>query len=276
MYNKILIKKKKYCFELNKNIDNLNFSDTKFIKEKFLNKKDYFLIIKNFGKTSKEIKDNIINFSQKFGKIISQDKYDKKFVEITPDIKKINKNKPKNKIKLRYHQTNSGGYIHSDGPQLSRPPKFVLMGCIKQASKGGYSILSSIDKIINELKKKDKKILSTLKKKFLFERRGFYFENQKKILKKPVIETYNKEIKFRYLRSYMEEAYRISSKDMPASQVNAINKLDKLLSKKKNQYKFKLNAGDMLLINNHRLAHGRSAFDLTNNNNRSLIRVWFK
>ena len=73
----------------------------------------------------------------------------------------------------------------------------------------------------------------------------------------------------------MEEAYKISSIEMSPSQVNAINKLDKLLLKKQNQYNFKLEPGDILLINNYRLAHGRSAFDLRNNNNRSLMRVWF-
>ena len=159
MKNNSLIKKNEYHFSLNKNINDLNYSDIKFIKENYLNKKNYFLIIKNFGKTSKEIKNNIINFSQKFGKILGQNKLNKKFIEITPDIKKIKKKFSNKKINLRYHQTNSGGYIHSDGPQLTNPPKFVLMGCLKQASKGGYSILSSIDKIINELKKKDKKIL---------------------------------------------------------------------------------------------------------------------
>ena len=53
-------------------------------------------------------------------------------MEIKPDINKILKLKNKNKkIKsvLRYHQTNLGGSIHSDGPQLSSPPKFIIMAC---------------------------------------------------------------------------------------------------------------------------------------------------
>ena len=61
----------------------------------------------------------------------------------------------------------------SDGPQLNNPPKYVLMACNKNATRGGYSILSSIEKILLHLKKKDKKTLSILKKKFLFEKRGF-------------------------------------------------------------------------------------------------------
>ena len=88
MKNNSLIKKNEYHFSLNKNINDLNYSDIKFIKENYLNKKNYFLIIKNFGKHQKKLKNNIINFSQKFGKILGQNKLNKKFIEITPDIKK--------------------------------------------------------------------------------------------------------------------------------------------------------------------------------------------
>lgn len=271
------LSKNKNFFYLNKKINEINNSDIKIIKENYLDKDKYHLIIKNFGKTPKKIKRNIIDFSKKFGKIIKQDKFGKYFAEITPDIKKIKKKKKnKKEIKLRYHQTNTGGFIHSDGPQLNNPPKYVLMACNKNATRGGYSILSSIEKILLYLKKKDKKTLSILKKNFLFEKRGFYFKNQSKVHKKPIIESYNKNFRFRYLRDYMHEAYRLKSLKLSTAQIKALDQLDKLLSKKKNQYLYKLSEGDVLLLNNHKLAHGRSAFSINNGGNRSLIRVWFR
>ena len=52
--------------------------------------------------------------------------------------KKILKHTMINKKKiLRYHQTNLGGSIHSDGPQLDTPPNYVAMACLNQAEKGG-------------------------------------------------------------------------------------------------------------------------------------------
>jgi gamma-butyrobetaine dioxygenase len=269
---KSTLSKNKIFFYLNKNITEINNSDIKFIKDNYLDKDKCHLIIKNFGKTPEIIKRNVVDFSKKFGKILKQDKFGKQFAEITPDIKKIKKKD----IKLRYHQTNRGGFIHSDGPQLSNPPKYVLMACNKNAIRGGYSILSSIEKILLHLKKKDKKTLTILKKKFLFEKRGFYFENQSKVHKKPVIESCNKNFRFRYLRDYIEEAYRLKSKKLSLEQIKALNQLDKLLSKKENQYLYKLNEGDVLLLNNYKLAHGRSAFSINYANNRSLIRVWFR
>ncbi len=274
---KSVLPKNKNFFYLNKDIKKITNSDVKFIKKNYLDKDKYHLVIRDFGKTPKKIKSNVINFSKKFGKVLKQDKFGKEFAEITPDIKKIKKKKSKNKdIKLRYHQTNTGGFIHSDGPQLNNPPKYVLMACNKNATKGGYSILSSIEKILLYLKKKDKKTLSILKKNFLFEKRGFYFKNQPKVHKKPIIESYNKNFRFRYLRDYMHEAYRLKSIKLSKVQIKALNQLDKLLSKKENQYLYKLNGGDVLLLNNYKLAHGRSAFSINKGSNRSLIRVWFR
>lgn len=262
----------KNFYYLNKKITKLKKSDVKFIKENILDKGQYHLIIKNFSNSPKNMKKNVVNFSKVFGKLIKQDKYGKLIAEITPNVKKIKKKQPN----LRYHQTNTGGYIHSDGPQLENPPNYVLMACKKQAKRGGYSILSSIKKIISHLRKYDKKTLQILKKEFLFEKRGFYFKNQPKVFKKPVIQFFNKDFRFRYLRGYMQEAYKIKSIKLTKTQIKALDKLDAMLSQKQNQYRFKLEEGDVLLVNNFKLAHGRSPFSINDNNNRSLIRVWYK
>ena len=62
------------------------------------------------------------------GDVLIQNKSGEKFIKVKPNInliKKISHGKKLNK--LRYHQTNTGGSIHSDGPQLKIPPKYVLM-----------------------------------------------------------------------------------------------------------------------------------------------------
>lgn len=269
---KLDLKSDKNFFYLNKKINEISDLDIKFIKENFLDKDKYHLIIKNFSKSPAQMKKNIINFSKIFGKLLKQDKYGKLIAEITPSVKKIKKKEST----LRYHQTNTGGNIHSDGPQLNNPPKYVLMACNKQAERGGYSILSSIEKILVYLKKYDKKTLSILRKEFFFEKRGFYFKNQSKVIKKPIIQLFKKDLRFRYLRDYMNQAYKINSIVLPKTQSKALDKLDSLLSKKQFQYKFKLEKGDILLINNFKLAHGRSPFSIKDNSNRSFFRLWFK
>ena len=185
---------------------------SQFIKENYLNKKNYFLIIKNFGNTSKEIKNNIINFSKKFGKILGQNKLNKKFIEITPDIKKLKKKISNKKINLRYHQTNKGGSIHTDGPQHENTPKFVFMAFINNENKGGETILVNGKKLFDFIKKKKPSFSNSLQKNFYFERRGFKFDN-KNIFKKKIFDNKNN-FSMRYLREYIDTAYKKLNKKM--------------------------------------------------------------
>jgi alpha-ketoglutarate-dependent taurine dioxygenase len=256
---------------------NITNSDIKFIKKNYLDQNQYHVIIQGLGKSQKIIKKNVNYFTKIFGKLVKQDKHGKLIAEIKPSLKKIKlKQLKKREINLRYHQTNTGGDVHSDGPQLENPPKYVMMACVNNAEKGGYSILSSIEKIIFYLKKYDRKTLLALKKDFYFEKRGFYFKEQSKVFKKPVIKYHNKDLRFRYLRDYMQQAYKIKSLELNKTQTKALDKLDKLLADKKYQYKYKLQAGDILLLNNFKMAHGRSRFNLKEKNNRTLIRAWFR
>ena len=96
-----------------------------------LNQKPYYAVVKNFKRNNKELKNDFYNFAKSLGSIVSQNKDKKKIIEIKPDISKIIKlRKKKQKIKtvLRYHQTDLGGSIHSDGPQLSSPTKIYYHG----------------------------------------------------------------------------------------------------------------------------------------------------
>ena len=90
------------------------------LKKNFLDKGNKFVILNNFS-TNKE---KVIKFSKLLGKTLAQNKSGKKFLIVKPNLKKL-KSKSNKKIRenLRYHQTNLGGSIHSDGPQLVSPPK---------------------------------------------------------------------------------------------------------------------------------------------------------
>jgi alpha-ketoglutarate-dependent taurine dioxygenase len=273
---------KKLVFDLKKNLNiylnkNKNLSNLKkniLDLKKCINKDKHHIIIRNFEKKPNKINYKIEEFAKLFGKPLAQNKLGQKFVIIKPNISLIKKRQINKEIKLRYHQTNAGGAIHSDGPQLSTPPKYVIMACIRQADKGGSSIIASAQKIFFFLKKKRPDILKILKKNFFFERRGFNYSNQN-ILKSPIFKDKDT-FKFRYLREYIEAAYVIKKIKLKKKELNAFNYLDVLLTQKKFQNNYKLNQGDIIILNNNYLAHGRSSFKLNAVKQRSLMRVWIK
>ena len=255
----------------------MNIDKIKIIKK--LNKHPYYYLIKNFEKEPILLKNKILQFSKKFKKIRKQDNKKNIILEIKPDIKKIKKYK-KEKVKinsiLRYHQTNLGGSIHSDGPQLNSPPKYVIMACEHNAEKGGDSVLVNTQKIFSYLKKNNQKILKTLKEKFYFERRGFNYKN-KNVFRKPIFSSNGKKFIFRYLRDYIQKGFDLKNKKLSVSQLNSINYLDSLLAKKKFSKIIKLGKGDLIILNNHILAHGRTTFQITakkKNISRKLYRLW--
>ena len=242
-----------------------------------LNQKPYYAVVKNFKRNNNELKNDFYNFAKSLGSIVSQNKDKKKIIEIKPDINKIIKlREKKQKIKtvLRYHQTNLGGSIHSDGPQLSSPPKYIIMACEENSLKGGDTILVDTKKIYKHLLYKKKNILNILKKKFYFERRGFNYSGANVFLK-PIFEVNKKKFMFRYLRDYIEKGYQIKKKRLSKKQIQAFNYLDKLLKKKEFYKKTKLNRGDLVILNNHTIAHGRTTFKITSKGQqRKLYRIW--
>ena len=256
---------------------NLFKINIKRLKENFLDKKNYFIIIKNFEKNPKILKIKIKKIANLLGNILSQNKAGTKIVEVKPNIELLNKFSSQKKLeKLRYHQTNIGGSIHSDGPQLKSPPKYLLMACSKEANRGGHSIIAHSKKIYDFLKKEKPSYLKILKKKFLIERRGFDYPNGN-IFEKPIFEKKKNFFRFRYLREYIETAYKIKKIKLEANRIKALNFLDKLIQSNRFQKKFKLNQGDVIILNNNFLAHGRTGFPLNlNRKQRTIIRIWIK
>lgn len=269
-----LIKNLNIFLKQNKNLPLLK-KDILKLKKDFLDKKNFHIVIKNFEPDTKKMENKIIKFSKLLGTPLAQNKLGKKYVKIKPNVQLIEKRKINKNIKLRYHQTNAGGAIHSDGPQLSTPPKYVIMGCIRQAREGGFSIVTSAQKISKFLKYNRPDILKTLKENFYFERRGFNYSNNN-IFYKPIFSIKKNYFRFRYLREYIEAAYKLKKKNISKKKIEALNFLDDLLKKKKFQYQYKLNNGDIIILNNNYLAHGRSSFKINGSEQRSLMRVWTK
>jgi hypothetical protein len=239
--------------------------------DNYLNKNNYFFIHNIDAKTHKEFEKKIIHLSSLFGPLVSQNSKKQKIIKIQvkKDYKKKTSKKYSLKNKLRYHQTNTGGSIHTDGPQLNTSPKVLIMGCSNQSADGGESIIVNGKKIFNKLKIKEQKALM---QKFYFERRGF----DRKIFKKSIFERDKKIFIFRYLKEYLLKAYELKKLSLTKYQIYTLKRLDSLLNKKSNQMQFKLKKNQVVVINNHICAHGRKKFKIQGENPRLLYRLWVK
>ena len=162
--------------KLKKNMNNGLINN---LKKNHLNKNDYHVIFKNFEKNPRILKKKFKKLAKLLGKTLPQDKSGKKFLEVTPNVSLLKKLTKQNQKKLlRYHQNNFFVSVHSDGPQLESPPKYLMLACLKQAKRGGHSIITYANKVYDFLKRKKPNYLKILKKNFLMERRGFNYPNE--------------------------------------------------------------------------------------------------
>ena len=258
-----------------KNQNNL-LEDIDILKTGYLNSNKYFYILKGL-ESDKNYVNKVKLLANSFGNIVLQNKKRQKFVHVTPNIQSISSlNKSAKNQYLRYHETNTGGDLHSDGPQLNTPPKYVFLACIKNSAQGGDNIIVNCKKIYSDLKSKNREVFNILNSRYFIERRGFSYANLN-IFSKPIFSFDDDTFRFRYLRTYIEAAYKLKNINMPESKKNALDILDSYLNKKKYQEQFKLNPGEILIINNNLLAHGRTSFSINKNKGqRDYLRVWIK
>ena len=247
---------------------------SKIIKNHIINKKKFVII--NLNAKSKK---KLIHISELISKILgsklSQNEKGDKTVFVTPDLNAIKNNNYKIDANIRYHQSNIGGSLHTDGPQLNSTPNLVIMCCLKNSSRGGVSILADGEKIYNYIKRIKPKIIKILSRKFYFERRGFK-KNSNYIFEAPIFKKNKNFFEFRYLREYIVNAYKIKNKTISKEKLKSMDFLDKCLGMKNMPSKYKLSEGQIILINNKSMAHGRTSFNINKLEQRKIMRIWLK
>ena len=118
-----------------------------------------------------------------------------------------------------------------------------------------------------------------LAKPFHFDRRGDLGLNGEKTTLKPVFFRENNEICVTYLREYINAGHAYD--DVPSlrsEQARALNALDDLLSDSSLRVEGYLNPGEVALVNNKRILHGRTTFedDPESRQQRLLLRSWIR
>lgn len=136
---------------------------------------------------------------------------------------------------------------------------FIAWYCIEQTDKGGESILQDANKVFELLNDDEQE---ELKKVMLFEHK--VFEDDKDTYPF-VIEKDNKR-EFYY-------SFWLADETISVKQKNIIKKFQKLTNEIE-YIKLKLNPTDALIIDNHRILHGRTAIE--GSKNRFLKRFWIK
>ena len=257
------------------NVENFEFLNYEILQiKKILQDGCGFFVIdgKIFSEFSKKELEYIYSIiSQMLGELYVQNIQNEKFVLIKDEGKSM-------ETGGRYHQTKEGGSYHTDSPQWDNVPDFVGLLCINPAKKGGINKFLSAYSIHNEIQRKNPIFLNELYEKFYFDKRGEYEENESPTVFQPIFSYDNNELRFRYLRNYINDGFKIEGKKLTDTQINSLNLVDEITQCDDLSLDYDLKSGDMVFFNNHRILHGRTGFEDYEDKNlkRTLIRVWIK
>jgi len=256
---KILINKKnkedlvKY-FINNKLTKNLSIQIEKYLKDIEINGS---ILIKNFPLRENYFTD-FKKFSSLFGVLHKQNRNNDQIVKIE---NKGNKWTARN----RGYTTKEKLGLHTDGGKIS------LLFCVRNSSIGGESIKLDADLVFKKINK-DSSFMKMLNDGFKYHTRHEAKTNSIITKKKyPIFFLNKKKIHCMYNLKPILEAIKLSKNK---KNFETIKKFDKIISSFNKKYEiFKIKPGEIWIINNYTVFHGRKKFkDL--NQKRLLLRAW--
>jgi alpha-ketoglutarate-dependent taurine dioxygenase len=173
-----------------------------------------------------------------------------------------------------YSRSNRGGGYHTDGTFLQEIPYYAGLICLRQAKLGGESVLIDSRKIYQELSTHHREALEYLQRDFYFDCCGQLPGVEYR--PKPIISRKDSMISVQYLRSYIDEGHAKAGVPLDRSAIESLDLFDSLMGREEFQQVYKLNPGEMLILNNSIMLHGRKPFydEEGGPSKRLLIRVY--
>lgn len=175
-------------------------------------------------------------------------------------------------------QTNASTSVHTDSSRLETHPRWVGLACVRQAPVGGGSRLVSAVAVHEQLAVHHPEALARLYQPFHRDVVTPGSEANALALIRTnafgVFADADDGPTLRYMRYWIEKAYERISKPLDPHDIAAFDLLDQTLNDPQFRYDFDLGPGDLLFIDNHKLAHDRDAFVDDPQAPRLMVRLW--
>jgi alpha-ketoglutarate-dependent taurine dioxygenase len=170
---------------------------------------------------------------------------------------------------VRIYQTHERQTFHTDSCDV------VGLLCLRQARRGGDSLLVSALTIFNELRVARPDLLARLMTAMPHDRRGEVPAGGKPYFEIPVFSWYAEQLSVFYQRQYFDSAQRFAdARRLDADDIAALDAFDRTANDPRLTLAMTLQPGDMQFVHNHNLLHDRTAFEDDPASKRHLLRLW--
>ncbi len=176
---------------------------------------------------------------------------------------------------VRRSITNLDQDFHTDGGWLSQAPEIVSLVCLRQASSGGRSRVVSLALAHNCLQEESPALCDRLYRDFWWDRQAEHPPGEAKSSRHPVFSRNGGKLTVRHYSEYIRKGYALQEESLDAEGEAALSAMKAIVDAPENWLEFRLEQGQIEYVNNHLLAHARTAFeDNECQSGRYLLRLW--
>jgi alpha-ketoglutarate-dependent taurine dioxygenase len=178
----------------------------------------------------------------------------------------------------RFSVTRAESGFHTDNSFGDDVVDTVGLLCLRPARSGGLSQLVSGHSVLALLVRSRPDSLEVLRRPFHVDRRGGVLPGENPTALRPVVEGDGDALTWRYLRQWIEAGHDRAEQPLTPSQLHALDALDAVLNNPRLRVEFMLEPGQVLLLNNCRLLHNRTAFEdhAEPARQRHYVRLWLR
>lgn len=168
---------------------------------------------------------------------------------------------------------------HTDSSAVGVVPDFVGLLCERPSRSGGDSLVSNALRVHARLRAEAPETLAMLERTWIRDIVTPGVARTPENLRRnhfPVFAPCDRPagVVFRYMRYWLEAGQEKAGAPVDAAARRAFDRLDALLAEPAHVVRFRLERGDVVWVNNRTLAHNRTAYTDTPDDQRVLQRMW--
>ncbi|WP_419190773.1 TauD/TfdA family dioxygenase [Saltatorellus ferox] len=166
--------------------------------------------------------------------------------------------------------------LHTDSSARDCVPGTVALLCERPSSDGGESLIADAFSACRWIRDNRPEVDEILQRSFVRKIVTPGLDKGLDSLRRnrfPIVR-WGPEFEFRYMRYWIVEGQKELGQPLSTAELGAFDLLDETLMRPEFLTTFRLEAGDMLFVNNTHLAHGRTAYGEVPAGGRLLWRMW--
>ena len=178
---------------------------------------------------------------------------------------------------VRRSITNLDQEFHTDGGWLAAPPEIIALACIRQAKSGGMSQVASLLGGLEEMRTRHPELLGHLFEPLWWDRQAEHAAEDSPCSRNPIVAWDGTHMIVRYYDDYVRQGHKLMAEPIPERTRAALDAFRAILETPGRAIEVRLEPGQIEIVNNHLLAHARTAFqDSDPERGRLLLRLWMR